>query len=87
MTEIYYKVIEEFANRKSKDIRPQYARILSSLKKGQIINQKKFIDQHIGEFTLKKDRKATQGAVYHAFVEAKRLGMIIKFTPKEAGIA
>ena len=57
-------------------IRPQYARVLFSLQKGQRINPQEYIKEHTSEFTLKDSHKASCGAIYHALVVGKKIGVL-----------
>ena len=87
MVKQYYKVLKKF--NKEKDygvkIRPQYAKCLSMLKTGQIINQKDFATEFGHEFTYKNTQKAREEAVYHAFMLGKKIGVLRVMTVTELG--
>jgi len=67
-------------------IRPQYARILHSLQKGQKLNPQEYISQHQSEFTRKDSHKATAVAIYHALTVGKKIGILRDVSPQESGL-
>ncbi len=85
---IWYEVKDDFTNRKlyQEKIRPQYARLLSTLTIGQVVNQKQFIEEHIDEFTRKKGLSTTADVVRHAFMVGRKIGMLKLVSDQKNGI-
>lgn len=87
MVKQYYRVLKNLNSVKTgkSKIRPQYAKCLAILKKGDEVNQKDFAEKYGHEFTLKKTKKAKEDAVYHAFVVGRKLGMLKEIDVTELG--
>jgi len=84
----YLEVVCDFNSLKidTNDIRPQYARILSILQKGQKINVKEFIEQHKNEFTRKGSLNSSAAAIYHAITDGKKIGMLKPLPQTQSGV-
>ncbi|KAF6247897.1 hypothetical protein C6990_00090 [Nitrosopumilus sp. b3] len=90
MVKQYYRVIEEFDPNKEYglQIRKQYAKCLSVLKKGQKVNPLEFTEEHLNEFCNKiRSFKTNRLVTYHSFTIGKRIGMLAEVPIEEKGIA
>lgn len=67
-------------------IRPQYARVLSILKKGEKINPDEFIKQNQNKFTRKNSFNTARGAIYHAITKGKKIGVLKKLPQEKSGV-
>src|SRR6185312_11630304 len=69
------------------NIRSQYAKCLSVLKKGETVNPRKFIDENLNKFTKgKRSFKSNSQLVYHAFWYGKKIGILKELTHEESGV-
>lgn len=74
-----YKVLKKFDSSKDYgiDIRPQYARCLESMKKGEEIDSKQFVKDHKDEFTTRKNTlSANLAVVYKAISIGTKIGIL-----------
>jgi len=74
-----YAVLEKYDSMKNYglDIRPQYAKCLAAMKKGEKINSKQFIKEHRNEFTQRRNTlEANQQVIYKAFSIGKKIGIL-----------
>jgi hypothetical protein len=88
MVQRFYLVKEEFnlAKEYGIKIRPQYAKCLASLKKGQKINPQEFVKSHLNEFTSKPQSfKSNRFLIYHSFTLGKKIGILQALTLEETG--
>jgi len=81
-----YKVLKKFDSKKDYgfDIRPQFARCLAVMKKGEEIDSKAFAKQHKNEFTQRRNTlEATLAVVYKAISIGKKIG-VLKEIPNDS---
>ena len=74
-----YQVLKKFDSNKDYglDIRPQYARCLAVMKKGERIDSKTFAKEHNNEFTQRKNiLEANLAVIYQAISIGKRIGIL-----------
>ena len=74
-----YEVLTKFDSDKDYefDIRPQYAKCLSVMKKGDKFDSKQFVKDHRNEFTQRKNTlEANLAVIYKAITLGKRIGML-----------
>ena len=89
MVKTLLEVITEFDPNKYSGIkiRPQFAKCLSVLKKGQKINPKQFVADHLNEFTHgAKPFKTNREVVYHSFWIGKKIGMLKTLPQEKSGL-
>jgi hypothetical protein len=81
-----YKVLKQFDSSKDYgfEIRPQYARCLVVMKKGDEIDSKAFAKEHKNEFTQRRNTlEATLAVVYKAISIGKKIG-VLKEIPNDS---
>ncbi len=74
-----YQVLKKFDSKKNYglDIRPQFARCLAVMKKGEKIDSKQFAKDHKDEFTQRRNTlDATLAVVYKAISIGKKIGVL-----------
>jgi hypothetical protein len=74
-----YQVLKRFDSKKDYgfDIRPQYAKCLAVMKKGEKIDSKAFAKEHKNEFTQRRNTvEATLAVVYKAISIGKKIGIL-----------
>ncbi|MBT8173492.1 MAG: hypothetical protein KJN83_05495, partial [Nitrosopumilus sp.] len=74
-----YQVLKKFDSKKDYgfDIRPQYAKCLAVMKKGDKINSNDFAKTHKDEFTQRRNTlEATLAVVYKAISIGKKIGIL-----------
>lgn len=74
-----YQVLKKFDSKKDYgfDIRPQYAKCLGVMKKGDTLNSNDFAKAHKDEFTTRRNTlEATLAVVHKAISIGKRIGML-----------
>lgn len=79
MVKTLLKVVEEFDSSKDYgvNIRPQFGKVLSILKKDQIVNQNDFINGNLDKFTKgKRSINTNRVLIYHAFQIGKKIGIL-----------
>lgn len=72
-----YEVLNKFDSKKDYgfDIRPQYARCLSVMKKGDKIDSNQFVKDHRNEFTQRRNAlDANLAVIYKAISIGKKIG-------------
>jgi hypothetical protein len=89
MVQNFLKVVDAFDPDKDygEEIRPQYARCLSVLKKGETINPREFIKKNLDKFTKgKRSLKSNSQLIYHAFWVGKFIGILKELPHEESGL-
>ena len=89
MVKQIYTVLEEFDGKKDYgiEIRRQYQKCLSTLKKGEKITPAEYAKQHLNEFTLKpRDFVLNRTIVSHSCTIGKRIGMLQEVSLEDRGI-
>ncbi len=74
-----YQVLKKFDLKKNYglDIRPQYAKCLTIIKKGDKINSKEFAINHGGEFTSRRNTlDASLAVTYKAISTGTKIGIL-----------
>lgn len=75
-----YEVLAKFDSDKNYgfDIRPQYGKCLSVMKKGDKFDSKQFVNDHRDEFTQRRNTlDANLAVIYKAITIGKRIGLCI----------
>lgn len=88
MVEKNFEVISDFDPKKKYGVKLQNreVKVLSALKKGMEISQKKFIDNHLDKFSLKGKKiayQSNQQLVYRSFKLGKELGLLVEVLSDE----
>lgn len=86
MVKTFLKVVEEFDSSKNYGIkiRPQFGKVLSTLKKNQLVNPDEFINENLDKFTKgKRSFETNRLLIYHAFGIGKKIGILKPMSHKD----
>ncbi len=90
MVQTFYLVKEEFDPDKDYgiEIRKQFGKCLSVLKKGERINLNEFVQSHLNQFTsMEQSLKSNRTLIYHSFTIGKKIGMLETLSQEESGMS
>lgn len=90
MVQTFYLVKEEFDPNKDYgiEIRKQFGKCLSVLRRGERVNLNEFVQSHLNKFTSKEQSlKSNRALIYHSFTIGKKIGMLEALSQEETGFS